>query len=212
MSKNTNVTEKEGNFPSQNAKKPLFTTRDLVKVALLGAMSIALQFLKTPLPIFPGFYEIDFSDVPAVVAAVFIGPVGGIFVQLIKNIYHMFSSTTGFVGEFANFAMGSALIIPVGIMCRKQKTVKKVTVGLVLGVILMAIVGAILNAYVLLPLYSQLYFGNDVMNIVAMSTAIFPFIDTYWEFILYTVIPFNIVKGGLVAIISVVLFEFLSKR
>lgn len=192
-------------------KKQLFTTSDLVKVALLSALAVLLQLFDFPIGIFPSFYELDFSDVPAMIGAVIIGPYAGVFIELIKNLIHMLRTSSAFVGEFANFMIGAAIVIPLGIYCRKDKSTKGFIIGSVSGVIFMAIVGAILNAYVLLPLYAKM-FNCDIMDFVAMSTVIFPFIDTYTKFIFLTVIPFNLFKGAIVTLVATFLFKYISRN
>ncbi len=195
---------------SVTTKKPLFTTKNLVRIALLSGIAVILQMFDFPIPIFPPFYKLDFSDVPAIIAAVLVSPFAGVFVELIKNIIHMLRTDSAFVGEFANFLIGAALVLPIGIVCRKNKTTKNFIFSIIVGIATMAIFGAFLNAFVLLPLYATLY-NMQVSDFVAMSTAIFPFIDTLPKFILLTVIPFNLFKGVVVGFVSVLLYGFLSK-
>ncbi len=195
---------------SEKNKKQLFTTNALVKIALLSAISAVLQMMDFSIPIFPEFLKLDLSDIPAILAAVLVNPLAGVFVELIKNLIHMSRTSSAFVGEFANFLIGASLVLPIGIFCRKDKTVNRVAMGSVVGVLTMAAAGAFMNAFILLPLYAKLY-GMDIMDFVAMSTAIFPFIDTLPKFILFTIVPFNIFKGVIVSVISVVLYTFLGR-
>ncbi len=195
---------------SEATKKPKFTTQNLVRIALLSGIAVILQLIDFPIPIFPPFLKLDFSDVPAVVAAVLVSPFAGVFVELIKNIIHMLRTDSAFVGEFANFLVGAAFVLPIGIICRKDKTTKNFIIGIVAGIVTMAVFGAFINAFVLLPLYAKLY-NMQVSDFVAMSTAIFPFIDTLPKFILFTIVPFNLFKGVVVGFVSVILYGFLSK-
>ncbi len=190
-------------------KKPLFTTRQLVTIALLSSMAYALQFLKTPLPIFPSFLEIDLSDVPAVIGAIMLGPVAGFFIELIKNLLQLPFTSTGGVGELANFMVGAGLVLPIGIVMRKDKSAKKFIIGAICGVIVMAIVGALSNLYITLPFYAKVM-NTDIMAFVDMSKAIFPAIDTLPEFIMLTIIPFNLLKGTLASVIAYIIYKYLS--
>ena len=65
----------------QNIKLRLFVT-----IAMLSSISFVLMLFNFPLPWFPAFLKIDFSDVPALIATLTMGPVAGITVELIKNI------------------------------------------------------------------------------------------------------------------------------
>lgn len=189
-------------------KKSVLTTRQLVAVALLSTIAFILQNFEMPIAIFPGFLQIELSDIPAVIGAVMLGPVSGVFVEAVKNILHLTRTTTGGVGELANFIVGVALVVPMGYFCKNEKTMKKFVIGSIAGIIVMAISAAIMNAFVLLPFYAKL-FNSDVMSFVAMSTAVFPFIDTYLEFILFTIIPFNVLKGVIVALTSGLMYKYL---
>ncbi|PKC52485.1 hypothetical protein RhiirA1_481394 [Rhizophagus irregularis] len=82
---------------------------------MLSSISFLLMLLNFPLPWFPTFLQIDFSDVPALIAAITMGPVAGILVELVKNILDwIFSGApTGVpVGHMANFATGILFILP----------------------------------------------------------------------------------------------------
>lgn len=46
--------------------------RMLVSVSMLSALSYLLTFIKFPLPVFPDFLTIDFSDIPAMIGALFL--------------------------------------------------------------------------------------------------------------------------------------------
>ena len=83
-----------------------FSVKALVAIGMLSSISYVLMLLNFPLPPFPNFLMIDFSDIPALIAALIFGPVAGILVELFKNIldYFMTGSATGVpVGNIANF-------------------------------------------------------------------------------------------------------------
>ncbi len=190
-------------------KRSLFTTKELVTIAVLSAMAFVLQFFKTPIPIFPSFLEIDLADMPAVFGAILLGPMAGLFVELIKNLLQLPYTSTGGVGELANFLVGTALVLPIGIVMRKNKSGKMFIIGAVCGVISMAIVGAFSNLYITLPFYAKVM-ETDIMAFVGMSTAIFPWIDTLAEFILFSIVPFNVLKGTIISALAYVLYKFIG--
>ncbi len=190
-------------------KKPLFTTKELVTIAVLSAMAFVLQFLKTPLPIFPSFLELDLADMPAVFGAILLGPLAGLFIELVKNLLQLPFTSTGGVGELSNFLVGTALVIPIGIAMRKNKSGKTFIVGAVCGVVVMAVFGAFTNLYITLPFYAKVM-ETDIMAFVAMSTAIFPWIDTLPKFILFTIVPFNVLKGTMISIIGYILYKYIG--
>ena len=78
-----------------------FDVRRLVFTALLSAMAVVLmKFLAFKVPIMPGFISFDFSDVPALLASLTMGPISGAVVCLIKNLggFLIAGSTTGGIG------------------------------------------------------------------------------------------------------------------
>ena len=74
--------------------------------ALLAAISYVLAFLEFPVPLSPSFARMDLSDLPALIGAFAFEPVTGVMIELIKNILQLLSTSTGGIGELANFLMG----------------------------------------------------------------------------------------------------------
>lgn len=102
--------------------KQTIDVRKLVFTALLSAMAVVLmKFLAFKIPIMPGFISFDFSDVPAVLASLTMGPVSGVAVCLIKNLggFLLAGSMTGGVGEVSNFILGCLLVIPAGLIANR---------------------------------------------------------------------------------------------
>lgn len=173
------------------------SVKAMVSIAMLSSISYVLMLLNFPLPPFPNFLMIDFSDVPALIAALIFGPVAGILVELFKNIldYFMTGSGTGVpVGHAANFVAGVLFILPTYYLYKKLKTNKGMTFALAAGTVSMAVLMSVLNYYVFLPAYT--FF----LNMPAMSAP-----ETK-QFIIAGILPFNIVKGLLMSIVFMLLF------
>ncbi|MDZ5471165.1 ECF transporter S component (plasmid) [Bacillus sp. 31A1R] len=169
----------------------------LVSIGMLSSLSYILMLLNFPLPPFPQFLMIDFSDVPALIAAIIFGPVAGILVELLKNIldYFMTGSATGVpVGHFANFIAGILFVLPTYYVYQKLKTTKGMTIALVVGSVTMAVLMSVLNYFVILPAYT--FF----LNMPAMSGA-----ETR-TLIVTGILPFNLIKGAFIAVIFMLLF------
>ena len=158
----------------------------LVSIAMLSSIAYILMLMNFPIPPFPTFLKIDFSDLPALMGALIFGPMAGILIELIKNVldYFMTGSETGVpVGHFANFVSGLLFILPTYYIYNKLKTKKGMTVALVIGTCLMSVIMSVLNYFVLLPAYT--FF----LNMPVMSG---PEIRQY---IVAGILPFNLVKG-----------------
>ena len=62
----------------------------LVQVAILAAIStiLYLPMFSFPLPfLFPGFLELQFSNLPAIIGGFALGPLGGCLIIIIKTIF-----------------------------------------------------------------------------------------------------------------------------
>jgi riboflavin transporter FmnP len=169
----------------------------LVSISMLSSIAYILMLVNFPIPPFPTFLKIDFSDLPALIGALIFGPLAGILVELIKNVldYFMTGSETGVpVGHFANFVSGLLFILPTYYIYNKLKTKKGMTVALVVGTCLMSVIMSVLNYFVLLPAYT--FF----LNMPVMSG---PEIGQY---IVAGILPFNLVKGVAMSIVFMLLF------
>ena len=74
----------------------------------------------------------------------------------------------------------------------------------------MVVLGCFINAYVMIPTYSVLY-GMPLDVIVGMATKIHGFIDTLFEFVLVCVAPFNLIKGIIVSVVTMLVYKPLRR-
>lgn len=192
-------------------KKRKLRTREITTIGMLGAIATVLMLFEIPLPFAPSFYEIDFSEVPILVGCFALGPVVGVLVELIKIILNFVinGTITAGVGEVANFLIGVSFCIPAAIIYKKKKTKKAAMLGLVVGTIVMAIFGCFINAYVLLPTYAKA-FQIPIDGLIAMGTAVNASIDSLMTFVVFAVLPFNLLKGILDSIIVLLIYKKIS--
>ena len=164
-----------------------------------------------PIPfIAPGFYKIDLSEVPVIIGAFAMGPVAGIVIEFVKILLNLFinGTSSAFVGEFGNFVVGAAFVIPASILYFAKKTRKRAIMGLVAGVITTTVIGCLVNAFVLLPFYGAAFGGID--KIIAAGTAVNPAVNSVFVFCLIIVAPFNIIKFSIVSVITVLIYHKIS--
>ena len=192
-------------------QEKLFTIRNIAIMGMMSALAAVLMIFEFPLPfIAPSFYKLDRSEIPVLIGAFMMGPVAGIIIEMIKILLNLImdGTTTAFVGEFANFTIGCALVVPASIIYRRHKSRKTAIIGMIVGSIFMAIAGIFINAYVMLPFFSQTVLPME--NIIAMGAAIHPAIDNVLTFCLLTVAPFNVLKGVLVSIVTILIYKKIS--
>jgi len=75
--------------------------------------------------------------------------------------------------------------------------------------VLMTVIGGLMNAYVLLPVYAKA-FGMPLNALVEMGTAINAKITSVSTLILFAVTPFNLLKGVLVSLIVFLIYKKIS--
>ncbi|MBN1066802.1 ECF transporter S component [Clostridium botulinum] len=170
-------------------------TNKTIKISLLSALALILMYFEFPvIPIFP-WLKIDLSDVPALLGAFGFGPLAGVVIELIKNILILLikGSQSGFVGEFANFLVGVSLVLPAGIIYKRNKSKKSAILGMALGGICIEIVGIISNVYLLLPAYGMHMNSAELLKYVTVG-----------------LIPFNGIKAIIVSILTYILYKKVS--
>jgi len=184
-------------------------TTYITRIAILSAVAFALNYIEFPVPLFPAFLQLDFSDIPALIGAFALGPMAGVIIELIKNILHLiFKWNMGSpVGELANFVVGVALVGTAGFIYKKRKTKQNAVKGMIVGVIVMAVTGGIMNYFVMLPFYARFM---PVEAIIEMGAAVNKNITSLKDIVIYAIIPFNILKGVIVSFITAILYKKLS--
>ncbi|HSP22305.1 MAG TPA: ECF transporter S component [Planococcus sp. (in: firmicutes)] len=173
--------------------------QSMIAIGMLSSISFILMLFNFPLPALPAFLKVDFSDVPALIAAITMGPVAGILVAFFKNVLDWLfaGSPTGVpVGHMANFATSILFILPVYAIYRKFSSKKGMVYGLAAGTLSMAIGMSLLNYLVFLPMYT--YF----LNMPAQTG------NALFGTIVLGILPFNLIKG--IALTAVVLLMFSS--
>ena len=171
--------------------------RKYVLIGMMSSLAYVLMMLKFPIPPFPSYLKVDFSDIPALVAALILGPVAGILVELIKNIldYLITGSETGIpVGHFANFIAGISFILPTYFIYNKIKSKKGMAIGLTLSILIMTALLSLFNYFIMLPFY------NALMKIPNDTTIL-------RQTIISAIIPFNLLKGIIISIIFTLVFS-----
>lgn len=182
-------------------------TRALTMTALLAALAYILAFLEFPVPLSPSFARMDFSDFPALIGAFAFGPVCGILVELIKNTLQLFTTSTGGVGEFANFLMGGAYVAAAGLIYQKHKTKQTALIACVVGSIAMGITAAFANYFILLPLFENFLPLNEL---IAAFGSFMPFIHTKLDIVLFNALPFNLLKGLVIGSVTMLVYKRIS--
>lgn len=202
--------EKKNNYKFSSEKTKI---NKLVLMAMLSAVAAILMYVEFPLTfVAPSFYELDLSEVPVMIGSFMLGPCAGVIMEALKVLLKLVlkGTSTAFVGDFANFILGCAFVIPASVVYHTKKTKKRAIIGLVTGGIVLIVSGVFLNALYLLPKYSQLY-GMPIGAFISMGAKINPAISNVFTFVILAVAPFNLIKSVIVGVITMFLYKYLSK-
>lgn len=166
----------------------------IVKVGVFSAIAFVLQVIGSMMAIkVSGFLEVEISDLPAMIISLAIGPFAGVMVELIKNLLHTTMTSTGFVGEFANFVVNGVFVFVLGTLYRKNRTKKGAIISLIFATIALSVIGIFVNMFIMLPLYMP---GADFTARLNLA--------------LYTIAPFNIARGTILSLITILIYKRIS--
>ena len=183
-------------------------TRPMAVVAIMSALSIVLMMLEFSVPIVPSFLKLDISDFPALLTSFSIGPWAGVAVCLLKNLLHLFFTSTAGVGELANFIISAAFVFPAGVIYARVRTKTGAMVGAFAGALISALVCVPVNYFITYPFYAKVMIPMDV--IIGMYQAILPFIDGLPEALLIFNLPFTFAKGAICILLTFLVYKPLS--
>lgn len=183
-------------------------THRITVTAMLGAVAAVLMFLDFPVPfLIPPFVKMDFSELPALLAAFSLGPVSGVAVCLIKNLINLLHTTTGGVGELCNFLLGCCFVIPAGLIYRHHKTRKNALIAAVTGTVAMAVLSIPINYFISYPFYTQFM---PLDTIIGMYQELIPSVNGLLACLIIFNAPFTMLKGVLDAILAFLVYKSLS--
>lgn len=193
------------------------STKMITRVAIFGAISALLYcFVKFPLPIFLPFYEIKICDVPALIGGFSFGPLAGVLIQVVKILVKLVfvGTNTAFVGELSDLISGIVMVLPASLYYKYHRNLKGAIIGSLISAVTNVISGALMNYFVLLPFYGELYLGG-VDKLINMIINFYPNVNISVEnallmCVLICTIPFNLLKNVLVVLVTFILYKRLG--
>ena len=175
-----------------------YSAKQIVKISLFSAISFILMFLNTSIPLFPIFLKVDVSEIPAIIMVLTGGVNEAIFISLIKDLLHFTVTQTSGVGELINFILSASFILITHYLYNKTKKIK---ISLLLSTIIISIFSGFVNYFIMFPLYSILL-GVTKQMVLRIVASFNPFVTNVTLYLILIIIPFNLIKFGIVSIIS----------
>ena len=186
------------------APKPLLSVGTMTRIAILAAAASILFLLEIPIV---AFYKLDLSNIPVLLGAFSMGTVPGLIILGLKSLIGLLHSSSAGVGELADFIMGAALLIPASMIYHRNKTRKNALIGMVIGTICTAVVGVLVNKFIMLPFYMGA-FHMDMEAIISFANV--GGVDTEWKLLLLITGPFNLLKGAVLSAVTFLIYKPLS--
>ena len=192
-------------------RKRLSDTHYITYTAIFACMAGVLMLVEIPLFFAPGFYKMDLSELPIMICTFYLGPVAGVVAELIKVCIKLLlkGTSTAFVGDFANFAVGCSFVLPASVVYHAKPSRRSALWGMVVGTLVMTVFGSAFNAIYLLPKFAVL-FGMPMEVIVGMGTKVNSAITSVPTLVLFAVVPFNLLKGVVVSLLTFLLYKRIS--
>ena len=188
--------------------KKTINTKSIAVMAIMSAIGFILMVLEFPLPfIIPPFIKFDFSELPAIITAFALGPVQGIVVCFVKNLLHLFITSTAGVGELSNFILGAIFVGTAGFIYHYKKTRTGALIGSLAGALSMALISIGTNYFITYPFYANFM---PMEAIITAYQALLPSCDSLVKCLVIFNLPFNFAKGIIDAVICFAIYKKLS--
>ncbi len=194
-------------------KEKIFTTRKITMVGMFSAMATILMMFEIPMPFAPVFYKLDFSELPILIGTFAFGPAAGVMMEFVKILLKLLikGTSTAFVGELANFAVGCSFIITSSVIYNFKKSKKGAIFACIGGTLFLTVFGTAFNAIYLLPAFAKLY-GMPLEALLAMGAEANKLCnpESIVSFVIVCVAPLNLIKGLSNSLIVLLVYKPLS--
>ncbi len=172
-----------------------FTTRKLVFMSLLAAVSVLLVYL-IHFPIIPGlaFLEYDPADIAILIGTFLFGTGSGLLLTLVVSVLQglTVSAQSGWIGILMHVIATGSMVLVAGAIYNRNRTLKRAVVALVAGTLTMTVVMAAWNV-----LITPLYMGVTRNEVISMLMTGF--------------VPFNLAKAGINSVVTFLVYKPISR-
>ncbi len=185
--------------------------RRMTVAAMMGAIAFLLIFINFGVPFLSPVAEFDLSALPELIGGFILGPVGAVMIIVVKLALKLAIQGTEsmFTGEIQNFLLSVSYVLPAVFYYRRHRTKKGAAVGLAIGAVTSVVVAIFTNLYIIFPFYIKLY-GMNWDGIVAMFSAVNPWIKNIPTMVAFSVVPFNLISRTITAVLAFITYKKLS--
>ena len=190
-------------------KSNYLSTQRLRWLTLVGMMSALTYILYLPIFRIPIilFLELNLSEIVIFIGGFSLGPLAAIFIGFFRFLFSLFYTTTGGIGELADFFYSMAFVLPGVILYQRHRDKKTASIGFIIGFISQLTVTSLLNALVITDLYLTLFLNLTPEAFLGYIQTVLPQVENpYWSLVLWMYLPFNVFKN--LVIIALTLFTY----
>lgn len=186
-------------------------TKQLVLIASLAAVSAVLMVFRFPIPFMPPFLSFDLAGVPELIGAFCLGPLAGVMIIIVRILVQLVISGTNsmFTGELQSFLLSVALVLPASWLYTKNKTKNGAIKAMLVAIVVNVVMAVFTNMVIIIPFYVTLY-GMSMNDIIAMTQAVNPYVDSAFKLVILGIVPFNLLKSGVVCLVTLMVYKKLS--
>ena len=179
---------------SENVSSQKINVKKITTLAMFAAVAYIMVLISHFIPIkVAGFLSYDPKDIIIVIAAFIFGPMAGTCITILVSIIEMITiSQTGPIGLLMNIISTCAFVCIASLIYKYKHSISGAIIGLICGVISMTCIMLLWNI-----LITPLYMGIDRSIVISMLPTVF--------------LPFNLIKGGLNAAITLIIYKPLVK-
>ena len=192
---------------AKSRKTAVLSVRTISMTAMLSAVAYLLAFVEFSVPLSPSFARMDLSDLPALIGAFAFGPLSGLLIELVKNTLQLLTTSTGGIGEIANFLMGAFYVVTAGFIYKRHKTKKTALLACITASFVMGAAAALANYFILLPLFESFM---PLDQLITSFAEFLPFIRTKLDVVLFNAFPFNLLKGLVIGGVTMLIYKKLT--
>lgn len=184
------MSARAANTNTPQANTNIWSTKQLVTMALMCAIGVLLSFIEFPLLPGAAWLKFDASNMPAMVAGFAYGPGAGVAVGILTAVIHGLLMAD-FTGALMNVLTVTCFVLPAAIIYRRKRTYPAAIAGLALSVIA-ATLAAIVGNLIVTPMWLGVPFDAVVAMVLPILT------------------PFNLLKSAINAVLTLIIYKSIS--
>lgn len=179
-------------------------------LTLVGMMSALTYILYLPIFRIPIilFLELNLSEIVIFIGGFSLGPLAAIFIGLFRFLFSLLFTTTGGIGELADYLYSMAFVLPGVILYQRHRDKKTASLGFIIGFISQLIVTSLLNAFVITDVYLTLFLNLTPEAFLGYIQTVLPQVENpYWSLVLWMYLPFNVFKNLVVIALTLITYK-----